>query len=205
MRKLLLIAALSLLPLLSQAKVKGYYRVSLESVEVNDSVGTIQNVLGADQFTYPTYADDKIDIRFEFQPTHIDFLLTNKADSNLKIHWDDAIYVGGPNGISTGVFHAGVKLIDRELPQTPSVVVKGSKINDLLVTKSGVSFNAYFGRWMYNYILYWEDQLTNVKILLPIEINGVKFEYLFSFSVDWENVKVKTRIIDGKEYYFQMK
>lgn len=205
MRKLLLIAALSLLPLLSQAKVKGYYRVSLKSVEVNDSVGTIQNVLGADQFTYPTYADDKIDIRFEFQPTHIDFLLTNKADSNLKIHWDDAIYVGGPNGISTGVFHAGVKLIDRELPQTPSVVVKGSKINDLLVTKSGVSFNAYFGRWMYNYILYWEDQLTNVKILLPIEINGVKFEYLFSFSVDWENVKVKTRIIDGKEYYFQMK
>ncbi len=78
-------------------------------------------------------------------------------------------------------------------------------INDLLVTKSGVSFNAYFGRWLYNYILYWEDQLTNVKILLPIELNGEKFEYLFSFSVDWENVKVKTRIIDGKEYYFQMK
>lgn len=205
MRKLLLIAVLSLLPLLSHAKVKGYYRVSLESVEVNDAVGTIQNVVGADQFTYPTYTDDKIDIRFEFQPTHIDFQLTNKATNNLKIHWDDAIYVGGPNGVSTGVFHAGVKLIDREQPQTPSIVVKGSKINDLLVTKSGVSFNAYFGRWLYNYILYWEDQLTKVKILLPIEINGQKFEYLFSFSVDWENVKVKTRIIDGKEYYFQMK
>lgn len=205
MRNLLLIIALVLLPSFGHAKVKGYYRVTLESVDVNTEVGEIQNLLGANNFTYPVYTDYNIEIRFEFQPTHIDFLLTNKADSNLKIHWDDAIYVGGPNGISTGVFHAGVKLIDRELPQTPSVVVKGSKINDLLVTKSGVSFNAYFGRWMYNYILYWEDQLTNVKILLPIEINGVKFEYLFSFSVDWENVKVKTRIIDGKEYYVQMK
>lgn len=194
------------LPTFVDAKVKGYYRVSLESVDVNDtSKGIISNPENSEGFTSPVYSDSTIYICFTFQPTHIDFLLQNKSNSNIKIIWDDAIYVGGIAGVSDGVFHSGVKFINREETQTPTVIVKGSKISDLLVVKSGVSFNDYFNRWKYQYILFWEDQLSEVKVLLPVEVNGEKREYLFTFSVKWEDIKVKTRIYDGKEYYIEKK
>ncbi|MBS6650877.1 hypothetical protein [Alistipes putredinis] len=205
MRKFLLVAIVVLIPVLGQAKVKGYYRVFLESVEVKAENGVIDNIIDDNNFTIPSYSDNFISIRFHFQPTHIDFLLDNKSNESIKIVWDDVVYVGGPAGVSDGVFHSGVKIIDREQPQTPTTVVKGSKLSDILVVKSGVSFSSYFSRWMYSYILYGEDTLTNVKVLLPIEVKGKKIEYLFSFSVKWENVKVKTRIYDGKEYYIRMK
>lgn len=194
-----------LLPMGLQAKVKGYYRVSLSTVDVVGEKGVISNPENAQGFTTPVYEDDVMAIAFNFEPTHIDFTLSNKSDQTLKILWDEAIYVGGPSGVSVGVFHSGVKLIDRSAPQTPTVVVRGSKINDLLVTKDGVSFNGTFGRWVYSYILYWEDALKQVKVLLPIEVNGEKREYLFDFAVNWENIKVKTRIYDGREYYIEKK
>lgn len=187
------------------AKVKGYYRVSLESVDVNVAGGEIVNVQGANKFTYPTYEDENIGIKFVFEPTHIDFTLQNKSNSSLRIIWDDAIYVGGPNGVSDGVFHSGIRLIDRDKSQTPSIIVKGTMLSDVIITKSGVSFSTSFGRWMYNYILYWQHHLKNIKLLLPIEKNGVTYEYLFNFSVVWEDVKVKSRIYGGKEYYIQIK
>lgn len=205
MRKLFLFAILITVPFLTEAKVKGYYRVSLQSVDVKASQGIISNPVNDKGFTEPTYKDSVINIVFNFEPTHIDFILENQSNENIKIIWDEAIYVGGVAGVSTGVFHSGVKLIDRENSQTPTLIVKKSKISDLLVVKSGVSFSDYFGRWMYSYILFGEDKLKDVKILLPIEVAGVKYEYLFSFSVNWENIKVKTRIYDGKEYYIEKK
>lgn len=44
MRKFLLVAIVVLIPVLGQAKVKGYYRVFLESVEVKAENGVIDNI-----------------------------------------------------------------------------------------------------------------------------------------------------------------
>lgn len=206
MKKILIITGLLLiLPFVTQAKVKGYYRVSLKSVDVNTAPGIISNPETDKGFTTPTYNDSIISINFTFEPTHIDFVLENKSDHNIKIIWDEVIYVGGPSGVSTGVIHTGIKLNEREKPQIPTVVLKKTKISDLLVLKSGVEFSMLYGRWLYSYILYWEDKLKEVKISLPIEIAGVKYEYLFTFSVNWENIKIKSRIYGGQEYYIEKK
>ena len=205
MKKILVFISLCVLPYLSNAKVNGYYRVTLESVEAAAVSGTIANNVGADKFTYPSYADEDIAISFSFQPTHIDFTLHNKTNSNIRIIWDEAIYVGGPSGVSDGVFHSGVRFIEREKAQTPSVIMKGSNLTDMIVLKSGVSFSMNLGRWVYSYILWWENQLKDIKLMLPIEKGGEVVEYLFDFSVEWEKVKVKTRLLNGKEFYFKMK
>lgn len=88
-------AIVVLIPVLGQAKVKGYYRVFLESVEVKAENGVIDNIIDDNNFTIPSYSDNFISIRFHFQPTHIDFLLDNKSNESIKIVWDDVVYVGG--------------------------------------------------------------------------------------------------------------
>ncbi|MDE5709531.1 MAG: hypothetical protein K2G66_04675 [Alistipes sp.] len=208
MKKLfLLFAAVSCSAYMAHAAApKGYHRVNLQSVEVKDGHGEISNPVNEDGFTIPSYKDDLLDIAFSFEPTHVDLVLKNIGNSSLKIVWDDAIYVGGVNQNSIGVFHAGVKYNDRENTQLPTPVLKGARLSDIIVPKDGVSWSNYFGRWMYHFILYGENRLTQLQILLPIEYKNSTREYLFTFSVNWENVKVKKRVSgSGKCYYIKLK
>lgn len=188
------------------ADPKGYYRVSLESVEVKGMNGEISNTINEKGFTTPSYKDDLIDIVFTFEPTHIDLILKNMGNSSLKIIWDDAIFVGGINQNSDGVFHAGVKYNDRENTQLPTQVLQGTRLSDIIVPKGTVSWSDYFGRWMYHFILYGEDRLKQIQVLLPIEYENSVKEYLFIFSVKWEDVKVKKIVSgSGKCYYTKLK
>ena len=77
----------------------------------------------------PGYRDSTIRVVFTFEPTHVDFSLTNESDSDFGIIWDEAVFVDGVSNAAEGVFHRGVKLLDRHDAQVPSVAVKGSCVS----------------------------------------------------------------------------
>ena len=92
MRLVLVFVALLLsLPLSPQARPKGYeldyYRVRLESVETDGARGgVIGNPENEQGFTTPGYRDSTIRVVFTFEPTHVDFSLTNESDSDFRNH-----------------------------------------------------------------------------------------------------------------------
>ena len=49
------------------------------------------------------------------------------------------------------------------------------------------------------------DKLTQIKILLPIETAGGRRDYLFVFSVHWENRKVRAEFDTGRWFYVSEK
>lgn len=200
------VTLLLLLPSFPQAKSKGtkidYYRVRLESVEVDNAPqGIISNPENEEGFTTPRYQDSMIRIVFTFEPTHIDLFLTNEGDSNLKIIWDEALFVDGVSNISEGVFHRGVKLFYKDDAQVPSVILKGSGISESIAVKSRVYYSSYLERWVFENLLRDKDKLTQLKVLLPIETDEGRRDYLFVFSVQWENRKVEAEFDTGRWFY----
>ena len=198
------------LPLSSQAKPKrykmDYYRVCLESVEVaNAPEGVIGNPGNEQGFTTPVYRDSVIRIVFTFEPTHVDFFLSNESDSNFRIIWDDAVFVDGISNTGEGVFHRGVRLLDRHDAQVPSVVVKGTGISESIAVKSRVFYSYDLRRWVFKNLLRDADKLTRIEISLPIETAAGRRDYLFVFSVRWENRKVKAEFEGGRWFYMSEK
>ena len=197
MRLVLVFVALLLsLPLSPQARPKGYeldyYRVRLESVETDGARG---GVIG----------NPENEQGFTFEPTHVDFSLTNESDSDFGIIWDEAVFVDGVSNAAEGVFHRGVKLLDRHDAQVPSVVVKGSCVSESLAVKNRVFYSRDLKRWVFENLLRDADKLTQIKILLPIETAGGRRDYLFVFSVHWENRKVRAEFDTGRWFYVSEK
>ena len=143
--------------------------------------------------------------RFTFEPTHVDFSLTNESDSDFGIIWDEAVFVDGVSNAAEGVFHRGVKLLDRHDAQVPSVVVKGSCVSESLAVKNRVFYSRDLKRWVFENLLRDADKLTQIKILLPIETAGGRRDYLFVFSVHWENRKVRAEFDTGRWFYVSEK
>ena len=104
-----------------------------------------------------------------------------------------------------GVFHRGVKLLDRHDAQVPSVVVKGSCVLESLAVKNRVFYSRDLKRWVFENLLRDADKLTQIKILLPIETAGGRRDYLFVFSVHWENRKVRAEFDTGRWFYVSEK
>jgi hypothetical protein len=180
-----------------------YYYPKLNSVEPKIQSAEITEVKTDRGTTNVIYTDSIIDISFSFEPTHIDFILRNNLDERIKIIWDDAVYVG-VDEFSVGIFHNGVKLIDRENTQTPTSILGEGKISDIILPKNSVNYSNTFNRWVYNYLFY-KVNTAKIKLLLPIQIKDIKTEYIFSFNIDELKLKTKTRFIGDKVYYKSVK
>jgi hypothetical protein len=125
------------------------------------------------------------------------FTLQNKTDHSIKIIWDEAVYVD-PNGSSGRVMHAGVKYIDRNNPQPPTVIVKNANIDDMIVPTDNIYYvSGQYGGWRTKPMLpnraNTQEELNaltqqyigkEVRVLLPLEIQGTVNEYIFTFKVE---------------------
>jgi len=90
--------------------------------------------------------------------------------------------------------HAGVKYINRNESQPPSSIPAGAYIDDAVIPTSVISFVPYVG-WIEGNLFgvsmdsrEAKKQLENtygktIKVLLPIESNGIITDYEFSFTV----------------------
>ncbi|HOF40645.1 MAG TPA: hypothetical protein PLD73_11265 [Candidatus Hydrogenedentes bacterium] len=129
----------------------------------------------------------------------VSFILENKSSHSLKILWDEASLVG-PDGVSHRVMHEGVRFIERNAPQPPTVVAKGAKVTDTMSPSDMVEYNETVG-WTQNPMLPYRAGTDDpegtaavqigktIRVLLPMEIEGVVNEYTFTFTVESANIK----------------
>lgn len=149
------------------------------------------------------YTDDYIGITWYYNTTQLEFELKNLSNHTLKINWDDISYMDYHGNVSR-IMHKGVKYAEREQPQGSISIPKGGKISDIIVPVNNVYFdNGVSGfipaQWIQNAMIpcYYnkkevmENDIANkvwigrkIKVLFPIEIEGVKNDYNFEFTVD---------------------
>lgn len=180
----------------------GYYDINLSKVEnpknKSDRYGeTCIQKVGTDKDIKYQFVDDNIDISWAIGNTKFRFNLKNKTDHSIKIIWDDAIFID-TDGSSNRVMHAGIKYTEKENPQTPSVVARGSFLDDMVLPTKNVYLetNPYIYGWKEKYYLPIINQDKDVllsqaqssigkkiKIILPIQIEDVINDYTFEFDI----------------------
>lgn len=181
---------------------QGFYNVGLQNVErpenAKERYGESKIVKFEDEGkTKYSYEDDMIKILWMPLSTQFCFTLQNKTDHSIKIIWDEAVYVS-PNGSSGRVMHDGVKYIDRYNPQPPTVIVKNANIYDMIVPTDNIYYvSGQYGGWRTKPLLpnraNTQEELNaltqkyigkEVRVHLPIEIQGTVNEYIFTFKVE---------------------
>ncbi len=148
------------------------------------------------------FEDDMVRVLWLPTTDAIHFSLTNKTSHSIKIIWDEAAYVD-VNGSSQRVMHSGVKYIDRNNPQPPTIVVRNGSVEDLVFPTDNVYYSSgQYGGWretpLFPSSAYSvEDLNTKVEpyrnktfqVLLPLQIEDVVNEYIFVFNI--RNIEIK--------------
>lgn len=169
-----------------------FYQYTLDLVERQERGSERESSLpsGPNEFE-----DDLIRITWTPGVTQLEFALTNKTDSSLRVLWDDASYVS-PDGTADRIMHRGVKFTGRSASMPPTLVVYGSTLEDLIAPVSNVSWREGFSRhdtggWESKPLLTPGYDTGSVKVLLPLESEGRIYEYIFNFDVAATTVTAK--------------
>lgn len=154
-----------------------------------------------------TFNDGKIKLDFAVGVKEIDFTLTNLTSSPIKIIWDETALVLFAE--SKRVIHKGVKFIDRNNSQPPTLVAPNSVVDDLVSPSEYIYFNqGYYVNALANQRSSWEsyplfyssdmgdEKTRNIinalkghryRLFMPIEVDGVKKNYTFEFEISEVN------------------
>lgn len=135
------------------------------------------------------YEDANIKISFNISKKQISFELKNKTEEPIKVDWNQVSYVDVLGG-SHRVMHKGVKLNERENPQSPSIIPPTANISDLVYPTDYVSFTSgKYGGWSEE-VMFPEGpkaklyKAKNFSVFMPLEINGKTKNYFFGFKID---------------------
>ncbi len=149
------------------------------------------------------FEDNLVQILWLVTTYKADFLLTNRTDHSIKIIWDEAAFID-LSGASHRVLHSGVRYLDKGSPQARSVVAKGASLSDVVIPADYVEWG--YSRWVNKPLVSPATRSVQatadpertrtglarearqrigqqMRILLPIEIEGIVNEYTFTFSV----------------------
>lgn len=188
--KKLFLSVLVIIVLSSCSGNKAFYNIALRSVEFSNDVAesedaTICNVYSSGK-SICKFNDDKIDISWELRKTQLDFVMLNKSNVSLKILWNEAIYVD-ENNESSRVMHVGVKYINRNEMQPSSIIAPHAKVSDIVIPTNNIYYiRSRYGKWGESNLFERNDKSLidkKVKVMLPIEISGLKYEYYFTFNI----------------------
>jgi hypothetical protein len=201
MKKLLLFIGMPIV-LASCSIYSGVYNVGLTEVEspsnVRQQYGETKVVNFQDEgVTKYSYADSLIRIIWLPMTKQFSFNLTNNSKNSIKIIWDEAVYVD-IDGSSHRVMHTGVKYIDRDQSQPPTIVVKGANVDDIVIPTDNVyyvsgQYGGWFVRPLFKNTANTAEELEAlktkyvggvVKVLLPLKIEETTNEYLFTFKIE---------------------
>lgn len=176
----------------------GVYGLALTEVEgaapsANAPAPSIANTSTSEAMKY-AYSDEFIHIEWEIDSRQFNFRLENKTDRNMRLIWDDAVFVDA-DGASNRVLHKGVTFVNRNASQPASVIARGAFINDLVLPTNNVNFT--FDGWTkYTYLPTMAKKKTvlidtangligkTIKIILPLQMGDVIYDYEFVFSID---------------------
>lgn len=202
MKKFLLLVVIPLTMWGCWAAYSGLYHVGLAEVEspanVKQQFGDTKVVNFQDEgVTKYSYTDSLIKVIWLPMTNQFSFNLTNHSTHSIKIIWDEAVYVD-VDGSSHRVMHSGVKYIDRDQSQPPTIVVKGANVDDIVLPTDNVYFvSGQYGGWkvkpLFKSTASSAEELEAiksqhvgkvVKVLLPLKIEETTNEYLFTFKIE---------------------
>lgn len=168
----------------------GKYSLFLAKVNRSSNLkgakGTISELGGVQS----VYEDSFIKIAFVFSPVQFEFVLNNKTDNSMKLNWDEALFINEKNE-SQRVVHKGIRYMDASKPQAPTIVARGSKIEELLIPADNIHYSSYAGEWVRDNILPNSSTLgrfdpdDKMILIIPIESNGKVYEYTFTFGLEF--------------------
>lgn len=170
-----------------------YYDIVLTKVEVPEDYkqqfGETKVVnLSENEITKYAYEDDLVAFTWYVSKSQLNFRLKNKTNHSIKIPWDDIVFID-PAGQSMRVIHSGIRYVDRNNAQSPSVVAKNSTINDILVPSDHIYYlddgGSGLGGWKVHDVFHNYERIgAEASVVFPIIIENVTNEYTFSFRVD---------------------
>ena len=169
------------------------YKVRLREVEQPENVKEQYSkskitIIAEENETKNSYEDDFIKIIWLPALTKFSFTLENKSDNSIKIIWDEAVYID-EDSTSHRVIHSGVQYVDKEKAQPLTVIVKKTKINDLVAPVDYIYYvnpSKYSSGGWRDLPLFSAEKSDGktVKILLPIQMQETINEYIFSFKIN---------------------
>lgn len=124
--------------------------------------------------------DSAVRIVWAQHETYMGLKVTNKTRAAIKILWDNAAMVGR-RGNSGRIMPSGVRFLTRDESHPPAVVPPGAfwigsvtPTDNVILKGSDWSINPLF-----------DPRLApgDMRILLPLEIDGHEYDYQFTFAV----------------------
>ena len=157
-----------------------------ETITVNDSTVTKYR-----------YKDNVIDLLIFAEDRNFTFDLKNIYNSTIKLVWDETAFIDY-DGETSKVMHKGIKYSERDSSQPASVIIKGAKLEDIVIPTKNVYYSETLKKWEINNML---TKVGEIKLMIPIQIKDVINEYVLIFKVK-KSYLYPTRIKD--EYIDQL-
>jgi hypothetical protein len=152
--------------------------------------------------TNQSWTNDTIAIVFSFSRSSINFSLNNLTNETMKLRWDDATLI--KHGSARRIMHSGVKYIDRNNSQPPTIIPGMTTINDVVIPVDNIRWrDGYYGRnystpgeWVEDPLFpehdinkpEFREAILKYKgvvfsLILPIEHKNIVKEYKFEFEI----------------------
>ena len=135
------------------------------------------------------FEDDFFGVSFSISKEQVGYVLYNKTSNPIKIDWNQVSFVD-VLGNSHKVMHSGIKYIDRINPQAPTVIPPTAKLEDIIFPIDYVDYvSGAYGVWR-ELPLFPEAPKAKLfkgksfSVFMPLEINEVIKNYLFTFKID---------------------
>jgi hypothetical protein len=131
------------------------------------------------------YENSDYVIVFNYSKDGVIVVIKNLTNNPIKIFWEESAYIS-PSGTAGRIIHNGIKLLDRNQPQAPTVIPPGALITDYIVPSDNIYFSddRYTGGWKYLPILTQYRVGSVVGLFLPMEVNGQKINMNYRFRIE---------------------
>lgn len=134
-----------------------------------------------------SFEDQSIRIAFKISKQQIEFAMQNKTTAPIKLDWNHVSYID-PSGRAHRVIHAGVRYVDRDKLQAPTLIPPLARIEDLVYPASYVRWSSILNKWLEEPMLpdgFEALRLRGVElgVFMPLEISGKIVNYSFKFRI----------------------
>lgn len=164
---------------------------SIESYEIAFSAGEYPveyqfRMLRPITSKHLSYEDHNIAALFLLDKNGIGVAIANKTLTPVKILWDDASVVD-LSGLSRKVWHRGVKYIEKEKSQVPTIIAPGARVEEVIVPADNLELGE--SGWDLKPLLPNGPEAFKYKgsqfgVLLPLKLGNVRKNYMFVFRID---------------------
>ncbi len=114
--------------------------------ETRERWGEIEKIELSEKDKYH-YEDNLIDSYFLVLQDRIAFEIRNKTEHSIKLVWDEASFID-LDGSASRVMHSGVRYIDRNASQPPSVIPGKGTLSDVILPTNRVWYRkGYYGTY----------------------------------------------------------